>query len=101
MHPLLQRCNAAYLNRQISRFGELDPRPSRPGTASRTGLAFDLDGSLERRFRPDEFGAAYLDELLPRLRRGIEAKIAGEVCPTRSYDLCVLMVELSGAHAGV
>jgi hypothetical protein len=29
-----------------------------------TGLAIDLGGSVERRFRPDAVGAAYLDELL-------------------------------------
>jgi len=29
-----------------------------------TGLAIDLGGSVKQRNRPDEFGAAYLDELL-------------------------------------
>jgi hypothetical protein len=28
------------------------------------GLAIDLGGSLEQRFRPDAVGATYLDELL-------------------------------------
>jgi hypothetical protein len=28
------------------------------------GLAIDLGGSLEQRFRPDAMGTAYLDELL-------------------------------------
>jgi hypothetical protein len=29
-----------------------------------TGLAIDLGGSLQQRFRSDAFGPAYLDELL-------------------------------------
>ena len=29
-----------------------------------TGLAIDLGGSPEQRFRPDDSGVAYLDELL-------------------------------------
>jgi hypothetical protein len=32
--------------------------------ATWTGLAIDLGGSLERRFRPGDLGAAYLDGLL-------------------------------------
>jgi hypothetical protein len=35
------------------------------GTAAWTGLAIDLGGSLKQRLRPDNFGFAYLDELLP------------------------------------
>jgi hypothetical protein len=43
-----------------------------------TELVIDLGGSLDRRFRLADVGTAYLDGLLPRLRRGIEGKVAGE-----------------------
>ena len=63
------------------------------------GLAIDLGGSLDRRFRLDDLGAAYLDELLrldaPRDRREENLR------PLRLTDLCVLTVELSGAGADV
>ena len=64
MPPQHQRRNRAYLNREIHR----DQPPSRDIrdclAATQTGLAIDLDGSLERRFRTDDAGAAYLDEPL-------------------------------------
>ena len=45
-----------------------------PGPATWTGLAIDLDGSLEQRVRPGELCAAYLDELRTSLRRLIEGR---------------------------
>ena len=66
--------------------------------ATWTGLAIDLDGSHKQRFRPDGLCAAYLGELLARLRRLIEGQ---RHFALRLRDLCVLTVELSGAHADV
>ena len=61
-----------------------------------TGLAIDLDGSLERRCRTADLGAAYLGELLtmdaPLDRRA-------RTDPLFVLDLCVLTIELSGARA--
>jgi hypothetical protein len=70
-----QRRNTAYLNRRISRIGQLD---------------------RDREGQP--LGVPYLDELLPRiapLDRRAKTKLL--FIP----DLCVLTVELSGARAEV
>jgi hypothetical protein len=64
MPPSTQRRNTAYLNRQNPRMGQPDRDTGWPGTLTWTGLAIDLWGSLKQRFRPDELGVAYLDELL-------------------------------------
>ena len=55
-----QRRNTAYLNRLISRFGQLDRVLDDQGPRALTGLAIDLGGSLKRRLRPDRGGLAYL-----------------------------------------
>jgi hypothetical protein len=85
MPPLPQRRNGAYLNRRILAIWRARPRPGRPGTETKTGLAIDLGGSGELRFRPTDGGAAYLDEPLPRLRR-----VIGGAKPLFIPDLCVL-----------
>jgi hypothetical protein len=63
-----------------------------------TGLAFDLGGSIDLPVRPDELGAAYLDEphtsIAPLDRRAMTVQFF-------VLDLCVLTVELSGARADV
>jgi hypothetical protein len=64
-----------------------------------TGLAIDLDGSVDRLFRLDELGAAYLDGLLPSVRRENEGR-AQSNHSVLLKRLCVLTVELSGARAG-
>jgi len=69
MPPLPQRRNAAYLNRRISRFGRVDRGMKNQELMSYPGLAIDLAGSLDQRFRPGALGAAYLDGPLSRLRR--------------------------------
>jgi hypothetical protein len=97
MPPATQRRNSAYLNRLISRFGRDKPPPGRLGTANCPGLAIDLGCLVDGRFRPDEVGSAYLDVPRIRLRRVNE----GKPRPLRLVDLCVLTVELSGAHADV
>jgi hypothetical protein len=61
MHSLPQRRNAAYLNRGISRFGQLGRDLDNQALQRSTGLAIDLDGSLKQPFRPDEPGGAYLE----------------------------------------
>ena len=62
MPPQHQRRNRAYLNRQIHRDLALGRAIRDCLAATQTGLAIDLGGSLERRFRTDDVGAAYLDE---------------------------------------
>ncbi len=64
-----------------------------------TGLAIDLRGSVERPVRPDDFGAAYLDEPLAWIAPLDRRKETPLLFPVA--DLCVLTVELSGARAGV
>ena len=102
MPPLTQRRNAAYLNRPIPRFGALDRDPEAQALRTWTGLAVYLGGSVERRLRPTDLGAAYLDRLLhliaPRRRSGSLWRNVVPICPN---DLCVLTVELSGARADV
>jgi hypothetical protein len=58
-----QRRNTAYLNRPDSRFGQLDREPDGQALSTWTGLAIDLGGLVDQRFRPGAFGGAYLDEL--------------------------------------
>jgi hypothetical protein len=55
-----QRCNTAYLNRGIFRFGRLDYDLEDQALMTPTGLAIDLGGSLKQYFRPAEPGAVYL-----------------------------------------
>jgi hypothetical protein len=63
--PLLtQRRNTAYLNRANPRLGELRRELDGKDPPPWTGLAIDLGGSLDQRFRPDKIGVTYLDELL-------------------------------------
>jgi hypothetical protein len=72
-----QRRNTAYLNRQNSRFSQLDRGLDDQATDALTGLAIDLGGLVDQRFRPGDFGAAYLNELLHTLRRdsgGVELR---------------------------
>ncbi len=69
MPPSPQRRNTAYLNCKVSRIGPLDRRLDARTPGPLAGLAIDLDGSLKRRFRPEDLGAAYLDEPLTWLRR--------------------------------
>jgi len=59
-----QRRNTAYLNRRISRFGQLYRSLEDQATGAFTGLAIDLGGSVEPPLRPDDLGSAYLDQLL-------------------------------------
>jgi hypothetical protein len=91
-----QRRNAAYLNRRISRTGQLDRDLDGQALMPEPDLRFDLGGSVERRVRPGDLGAAYLDGLLHSMRRLIEG---ATTLPSGFEDLCVLTVELSGAHA--
>ena len=74
MPPRTQRRNTAYLNRPNSRFGQLDR--SKDGQALRRlpDLRLMSMARSKRRFRPDDFGASYLNELLSRLRRLIEGR---------------------------
>jgi hypothetical protein len=58
MPPLPQRRNAAYLNRQNLAFRRAKPQPEWPGAATWTGLAIDLGGSVDKRFRPRDVGVA-------------------------------------------
>jgi hypothetical protein len=81
MPPTTQRRNTAYLNRQISRFGQLDRDLHGPSGVTLTGLAFDLGGSLKQRFRPDEIGTAYLDQLLTMI-----APLDRRATPGRSHS---------------
>ena len=60
-----QRRNTAYLNHRIPRFGKLDRDLDGRAPMPWTGLEIDLDGSVDRLFRPDELGASYLDGLFP------------------------------------
>ena len=62
MPPPTQRRNTAYLNRQNSRTGQLDRGMKDQATDSLTGLAIDLEGSVDWRLRPDALRAPYLDE---------------------------------------
>ena len=64
MPPRTQRRNTAYLNRRITRIGQLDRDLNGQALMPRTGLAVDFGGSVDWRFRPGDFGAVYLDELL-------------------------------------
>jgi hypothetical protein len=64
MPPLRRRRNHAYLNRQFLRFGRLDRGLDNPALMPAIGLAIDLGGSLERRFRPANARVAYLEKLL-------------------------------------
>ena len=77
MPPLPQRRNCAYLNRPNYQDCSRWPRLLVRGTATWTGLAINLEGSLDRRFRPDDLCAAYLDGPLLWVRRAIEGKDAG------------------------
>jgi hypothetical protein len=67
-----QRRNTAYLNRLRHRNAGAGWGSDTEVAATWTGLAIDLDGSLEQRLRPDSFYVAYLDGLFARLRRLIE-----------------------------
>jgi hypothetical protein len=60
-----QRRNTPYLNGRIPRFGPLDRGINDQALMPSTGLAIDLDGSFEQRFRPDDFGVAYLGSCRP------------------------------------
>jgi hypothetical protein len=88
MPSVTQRRNRAYLNPLIER------------PAAWTGLAIDLDGSLERRFRPAGFAGRICVQL--KLLSAAEPK-GWSLRSARNYrrDLCGLTVELSGAHADV
>ena len=67
LHPT--RCNRASLNRLARRVRALGRVVRDYLTATLTGLAMDLDGSLEPRFRQDDVRAVHLDGLLPFQRR--------------------------------
>ena len=69
-------------------------------TATFPGLAVYLDGSLERGFRPadlaGEFGA-----LLQGWGAAASEEVRGQGSSEEQTGLCVLTIELSGAHADV
>jgi hypothetical protein len=98
MPPTTQRRNTAYLNRADWRFGGEDRALHAQAPRHWTGLAIDLGGSVELRFRPDE-----LSGLCLWLRRPLGAATTKGEDRTalRLDDLCVLTVELSGAAAAV
>ena len=55
-----QRRNTAYLNHRFRRFGWLDRELEDRAPMTPTGLAIDLEGSLQQRLRPAEAGSVYL-----------------------------------------
>ena len=61
MPPLTQRRNTAYLNRMNHRSAGAGRGVHVQAPPTWTGLAIDLGGSLQQRFRPDDLGVAYLD----------------------------------------
>ena len=101
MPPTTQRRNTAYLNRANHR----DSRPGRGSwpcePASESGLAIDLGGSLEQRFRPADIAGAICAP--PQRSSAAEPKglILAMNSPNYRKDLCRLTFELSGARTGV
>jgi hypothetical protein len=60
MPPATQRRNTAYLNRPISRTGQLDRELEDQAPRPQTGLAIDLGDSIDPHFRPDDPGRCLL-----------------------------------------
>jgi len=66
--------------------------------AAWTGLAIDLDGSLEQRIRPADFAREF--RAPPQRPRGAVTKgWSWRQSRSQRKDLCGLTIELSGAHA--
>ena len=93
-----QRRNTAYLNRQISRLGQLDREIE--GQALSPGRDLRLISGARSSSAPDSPAVVLptWTNRAPCLRR-LDRRDRGS--RSLSLDLCVLTVELSGAHAGV